>query len=337
MTEKQYYREKAISSSSLKWFEYSPKYFKKRLEEEIADEKKSFLELGKKVHMAILEPEVFEKNYIYLEYQQPKSPNQKLFCETYVQERKKHPKSTKISCKLKAYKKAYKAGNKDDGELKKDADKLYRKLKDYIDYLEKSEEYKEVLSKADWDKINELKEEVYNHKKAPEVLALNKTDIDTAIKAYSELDIYWTYPEEYEGAKIHCKSMLDRVVVDEENKEIRLVDIKTTSNIGEFNESFGKFKYYRQLSFYWMALYSAIKNGEIEIQDSIDNYTKSTYLVVLQTRDLPECRVYEIPENVLDEGLEEIEELIPEIAWHISNDLWNHTKEYYEGSGIEKL
>ena len=333
MTEKQYYKEKGVSSSSLKWFELSPKYFKKRLDEEIADEKKSWLELGRKVHMSILEPEEFEKNYIYLEYTQPSSPNQKAFCEKYVELRKEKPKATKKSHKIKAYKESYNSKNKKDEVIEKEANKLYNRLKDYINYLEKREEYKDILSKSDWNIIMDLKEEVFEHKAAPDVLALNKDPLDNNIEAFSELPIFWYYP----NTNLQCKSMLDRIVIDHKEKIIRLIDIKTTSKIGEFKQSFEDFKYYRQLAFYWMALYYELTQGLMKDKLNIDDYKKETYILALHTRDLPEARLIKIPEDKLDEGLSEIDNIISDIKWHFDNDLWDHTREYYENKGIEKL
>ena len=84
ISEKQYYAEKRVSSSSLKWFEESPKLFRKQLDKEIAQINLSWLETGRQIHMSILEPELFKKSYIYLDYNIPKSQNQKDFCEEYV-------------------------------------------------------------------------------------------------------------------------------------------------------------------------------------------------------------------------------------------------------------
>lgn len=333
MTEKQYYKEKGVSSSSLKWFEISPKYFKRRLDEEIADEKRSWLELGKKVHMAILEPDEFEKNYIYLEYTQPSSPNQKKFCEEYVDLRKKHPKTTKKSHKKQAYSKSYNVKGKKDDIVEKEAEKLYKKLKDYIDYLEKRDEYKDILTKADWDKILELKEETYIHKAAKDIMALDKDPFDTNIEAFSELAIFWYYP----NTDLQCKSMLDRVVIDHNEKVIRLIDVKTTSKIGDFKDSFENFKYYRQLAFYWMALFYELEKGSMKDKVNLDEYKKESYILTLNTRDFPEARLYKIPEDKLDEGLSEIDKLISDIKWHFGNEVWDHTKEYYENDGIENL
>ena len=82
MEEKQYYKEKRISSSSLKYFDQSPLTFKRFLDQEIEQEEKSYLTRGKQIHMAILEPELFRKNYTHLAFETPKSEQQKQFCMT---------------------------------------------------------------------------------------------------------------------------------------------------------------------------------------------------------------------------------------------------------------
>src|SRR3972149_8199541 len=87
MTEKEYFNEKRVSSSSLKWFETSPLFFKKMLDKEIEQETKRYFEIGKKIHTKLLEPDEFNKNYIFLDYETPKSENQKKFCEDYITSR----------------------------------------------------------------------------------------------------------------------------------------------------------------------------------------------------------------------------------------------------------
>jgi len=165
-------------------------------------------------------------------------------------------------------------------------------------------------------------------------MALDRDPLNTNIEGISELVIFWKYPE----IDLQCKSMLDRIVIDHKQKIIRLIDVKTSSNIGNFNESFENYKYYRQLSFYWMALHYALTKGELKDKVSnIDEYKKETYILALSTKEVPEARLYEIDENYLNLGLSEIEEIIPKIKWHFDNNKWNHTKESYENNGIEKL
>jgi len=94
ISDKEYYSEKRVSNSSLKWFEFSPKYFMMHLTNEIKQIKLSWLELGRQIHMSILEPHLFKNYYTYLDYTTPKSKNQLEFCEKFIKY-----KDTKISLK----------------------------------------------------------------------------------------------------------------------------------------------------------------------------------------------------------------------------------------------
>jgi len=101
---KNYYDVKAVSNSSLSWLkDGSPKYFKMKLDGLIKEEKKTYYEKGQQIHMYILEPEEFDKEYIFLNYEKPRSAQQKDFCEKYARLRK-GKKNEKL---VEAYKHAY--------------------------------------------------------------------------------------------------------------------------------------------------------------------------------------------------------------------------------------
>jgi hypothetical protein len=323
MTEKEYYSEKRVSSSSLKWFETSPLFFKKMLDKEIEQETKRYFEIGKKIHMKILEPNEFSKNYIYLDYDTPKSENQRKFCEDYIAY-----SSRKADDKLiYAYKNNYTTEKLTEDKILEKATELKKQLSRYITYLKKRSEVKDVLTYTDNKLIEDLAECTKTHIAASKLLYLTDEDRMMNIEEYNENIIF------FEWFGIPCKSMLDRLVIDHTNKIIKLVDIKTTSNLGDFSHSFEEFSYYRQMVFYWAALHQFCKDKDI----NIDKYTKKTYIVGLQKGDLPECRVLEISENWLSKGLNEIEEVLPKIKWHYDNNLWEHRREYYENNGIETL
>lgn len=333
ISEKQYYAEKRVSSSSLKWFKDSPKTFKKQLDKEIAQLNLSWLETGRQIHMNLLEPNLFDKSYIYLDYNIPKSTNQKTFCEKYVELLEKSS-SEKETILIDAYKKAYNTKGKSDEKIKEESDKLYKSLRHYIEYLEKSKEYKEVMSKSKWNLIQNIKEETKTHKKASKLL-YDKFDnvLSKDIESYNEYVIFWEYPE-IDSYKIQCKSMIDRFIIDKKNKIIKLIDVKTTSNLGNFANSIDKYKYNRQLMFYWLAIFYEFK----ELIPDIEEYTQETYIVVVSTNpDIPECKVFPIDEKMLIDGIVDIKKTMTEIAWHYKNDLWDYTREYYEGDGTESL
>lgn len=319
MTEKQYFREKKVSSTSLGWFEKSPLYFKKKIDDEIIQIKQRYYELGQQVHMAVLEPIEFDKSYITLEYKTPTSKNQKDFCEVYM----------KSKDKVDAYKKSYKIDKKSDKKIEEESEKVFKELEAYITYLEKSKDYRDILSKTRWNLIHDLKAAALSHKKASELLIDDKEkEMNSKAEYFNEYVIFWNYPNGLE-----CKSMLDRFIIDHENKVIKLVDFKTSFDVGGFEEHFVHFHYYRQLAFYWMAIYSEFKD---KIED-FNDYKKETYIVAVQTKDLPECRTFSIAENLLDKGLEEIELIMKDLEWHFSENLWEHNKTYYAGDGSEEI
>lgn len=320
MNEKQYYKEKRVSSSSLKWFESGPMYFRKMLDEEIKQIQLRWFELGRQVHMAILEPDLFESSYISLEYKVPTSKNQKLFCENYMINGRD---------KVEAYKFAYTVKGKSDNKIEEEAEKVFESLKDYIEYLVKSEDYRDILPESRWNLIMDLKSAALSHKKGAELLIDDKEkEMNSEAEYFNEYVILWEYPN---GVK--CKSMLDRFIIDHKQKKIILVDFKTTSDVGGFEEHFVHWQYYRQLAFYWMALHYEFKD---KIKD-FNTYSKETYIVAAQTKELPMCRVFSIDEGMLNRGLSEIKELMSELAWHFDKDLWDHTRKYYEGDGAEKI
>jgi hypothetical protein len=322
MTEKEYFNEKRVSSSSLKWFEISPLFFKKMLDKEIEQETKRYFEIGKKIHMKLLESDEFNKNYIFLDYETPKSENQRKFCEDYITFRGNKTEKLKYS-----YKNNYSAEKLQEEKLLEKAEELRKSLSKYIVYLKKRSEYKDILTYSDNKLINELEQCVKDHIAANKLLYITDEDKMNNIEEYNELVLFFKFLD------IECKSMIDRLVIDHKNKIIKLIDIKTTSNLGEFEHSFEEFKYYRQMAFYWAAIHYFCKEKSI----NIDDFKKETYIIGLQKGDLPECRVFEISEKWLLKACNEFDILFPEIKWHYDNNLWDHTRSYYENNGIEEL
>ncbi len=323
MTEKEYFNEKRVSSSSLKWFEQSPLYFKKMLDKEIELEQKRYFEIGKKIHMKLLEPNEFTKNYIFLDYETPRSENQRKFCEDYITFRSKKTEDKLIY----AYKNNYTADKLPKEKIIEKATELKKQLSKYITYLKKRSEYKDILTYSDNKLINDLEQCIKDHQAATKLIYLTDEDKMNGIEEYNEKVIFFN-PQVW---NIPCKAMLDRIIIDIKNKIIKLIDIKTTSNLGEFNKSFEEFKYYRQLAFYWIAIHTEF--NKLELQD----YTKESYIIGLQKGDIPECKVFSINENWLSKGLDEIEQLLPQIKWHFDSNQWEHSKSYYENNGIEQL
>jgi len=333
-----------ISNSSLSWFEVSPRYFKDNWDGIIERPDKSYLDVGTKTHYFLLQPEEFNKLYTYLEYTTPRGEKQKQFCEEYLNLKAKGKKKDDDAAIL-AYEKTYVVSKKSKEKITEEALSLQKELSKYLQYLEASEQYKEVINYSTLYYLESAKKAVQSHKLAKELLLTEQPDFiendDLIIR--NEYNILWKHPFiKIKNENALCSSTIDRMIIDHKNKKVTLVDLKTTYKLSKFHEeSFLNYKYYRQLAYYWMAIYYMFKT-EFPDKD-LNEYAKETYIVALQTNnsytsDLPiECKVFKIGEDMLSRGEEEFTDLLTQLAWHFENDLWDHTKEYYEGDGSIKI
>ena len=314
-----------ISNSNIGWFiKKGPKYLKEMLNNEREGLKLPQLEKGTMIHEYILQPEEFWKDYIILDFEVPKVKQQKDFCEAYVSSLE----LLEDDKKLQAYRSSY-TNTKSSQIALKEASELCNKYESYINYLKQKND-KKVISFADLNLLKTIKKNLEEHKKANELLY----NFPNTFEVHNEFHINWEYPNAFEDKELSCKSLLDRVMIDHENKKIILIDLKTTSDIYNFQHSVEEFDYYRQLTYYWTALAWYFKN---ELFLDIDEYEGETYIIAIQSYDGNEVRVFKIDEAELSNKLKVIDNAIKRIAWHKNNNLWEHTKEYYEGNGSEVL
>src|SRR4030042_392200 len=210
MTEKEYFKEKRVSSSSLKWFEQSPLYFKKMINKENELEQTRYFEIGKKIHMKLLENEEFNKNYIFLDYNTPKSENQRKFCEDYITYRSKKMEDKLIY----AYKNNYKTDKLPKEKIIEKATELKNQLSKYITYLKKRSSYKDILTYSDHKLINELEQCVKDHIAANKLIYLTDEDKMNNIQGYSEQIIF------FELLGIQCKSTKETYIIELQKGDI---------------------------------------------------------------------------------------------------------------------
>ena len=147
-------------------------------------------------------------------------------------------------------------------------------------------------------------------------------------ETHHEFHINW----EFGGVK--CKSLLDSINFDIENKICTIVDLKTTVHIGCFEESMKEYDYLRQLCFYWMAARWYLLN-ELDENPTLWEYT--FYIVAIDTVGDNEIRVFKITEEQLFTRCSVITNTLDEIYWHQTTGNWEHHKEYYDGDGSETL
>lgn len=323
-----YYEDNTrISNSSLGWFKISPRYFKDKLDGKIQDEKVPAFETGTMIHMYILQPDEFWDNYVILDYETPKSKEQRIFCETYAH-------STELDHDLRlleAFNSAYRANGKSDNKKLLEAKEIALKYESYIKYLDIQN--KTVISYADLTRLRNISDSINNHKKAKELL----TNIPSLYESNNEFHINWDYSVKVADNNfiLPCKSLLDRLVINHKEKLIRLIDLKTTSDISNFNiKSFWKFDYGRQLAFYKLAIRWYFEN---ELKLNFDEYTIEYYIIAIETINNNEIRVFKIHEDIINNSTVDISQIMTEINWHIQNNLWDHRIDYYKGDGSEVI
>jgi len=322
-----YYEDNSrISRSSLNWFKISPRYFRDKLDGKIPNDASSAMDNGTMRHAYLLQYNEFSKMYRILDFTIPSSSQQKQFCQSYIDS-----KAPSVVLKaIEAFKLNYSATGKTDATIEATALKMALQLKGYIKWLRSNTAGQKNMSWAQLTSLKIMKENVSLHKKARELIL---TELDSPnVETHNEFHINWEYETKF-GGTVSCKSLIDRLIIDHESKVIKLIDIKTTLSNSNFAESFTKYDYGQQMAFYWMAIYWYFKN---ELNLDIEEYRSETYIVTIENGN-NEVKVLSVPERTILNKLTDIDNNLSQIDWHLRNGLWDYTKEYYEGDGVESL
>lgn len=313
-----YYEDNSrISNSAIGWFlNKGPAYFHAKLSGTVEDETTSAMARGTAIHMFLLQPEEFKTNYLVWSLPKPKSKQQEQFCTELANTVEIEPNKAILS----AYKKAYRTSGKTDENILSEATQLAKELKDYIEYLRNPD--RTLISMYEYQRLQTIKANVDKHKLAKKLLYPTQGEV------HHEFHINW----ECHGLK--CKSLLDSVHFNFEEKICTLMDIKTTTKLWHFEDSINQYDYTRQLEFYTMALIWYLEN---ERNEDPTEWRFDWYIIAIDTIDNNEVRVFKffndqvIPKSLL------ILHAIDNIKWHIDNNLWEHTRVYYESDGAETL
>lgn len=305
-----------ISNSAIGWFmKNGPSYLRKKLDGVIPDEKGPQLERGTMIHEYILQPDEFVNDYYVFNGQRPKSDQQQRFCEILIDS----VELMRDFALLDAYKKSYSIVGKSEEKMLSEAKKIASDLKDYIDACESK---KKLISTYDVKKCQQVAFNIKQHKAASKILN------ETGWKEYHEFHINW----EWRGIK--CKSLLDCVKFDFAQKKCQLIDLKTTVKLWHFEDSIEQYDYMRQLCFYRMAIDWYLEN---ECSENPSDWSFEYFIVGIDSTQSSDVRVFKFSESDVSSRQKEIMLILLTIAWHQENNLWEHTREYYEGDGCETL
>lgn len=317
-----------LSNSNIGWFlNKGPAYLHKKLSGQLEDETSPSMTKGTMIHEYLLQPEEFQKDYVVWNKSRPSSVNEEKFCQALADSLEIEPNKSLLS----AYKAAYSTSGKSDDKILSEATKKASTLKEYIEFL-KSRDQREMITPYSVTQLMKIKENISNHKAACKLLlpADNKN-------VFHEFHINWEYiSSKYNDIEFTCpcKSLLDSVTFDHDNKKVILMDLKTTSHLHNFADAVNMYDYTRQLYFYTKALKWYITN---ELHEDGDTWRFEWYIIAIDsfTSDI---RVFTFSyAQVYGENVEKVRNAIRDIVWHKDNGLWEHSRAYYEGNGVENL
>lgn len=319
-----YYEDNSrVSNSAIGWFlKYGPRYLRDKIDGKIPDEKSAAMDRGTMIHMYLLQPTEFQNTYRVFEGLIPKSENQKRFCEELANTLELEPNKAL----LRAYKASYKVTTQNDDLTLSKAKEMASTYAQYIAML-KTKSNKIQINRYDLNMLCTIGQNVDDHKLAHVLLHPKNGE------NHHEFHINWDW-KVADRQRIPCKSLIDCCTFDHENKICTLVDIKTTVHIGCFEESVNQYDYTRQLYFYKCALMWYIEN---ELHEWPEDWQFKYYIIAIDTTGRYNVRVFELTENQLKHNQPLLDNVFTQLSYHIQNDVWDYSMEYYTSNGAETL
>lgn len=329
-----YYEDNTrISNSAIGWYlTKGPSYLKAKLDGEIKDVPTSQMKRGTMIHMAILQPEEFNDHYYFMSNisKYPASDKAAQFCDKLVSSTEIMP----LEALKKAYTEVYSTSRLSEESILTKAKDLTVLYEDYINTL-KEVNGRELVTGYEQAMLSRIKRNLDEHdgwKYLKKVEEYANVHSDEGVKVYKEFHINW------EWDNLLCKSLIDMCMIDCRAKLIYLIDLKTTSHIGEFRKSIDTYDYFRQLCFYRMALQWYIKN---ELNEDKKDWRFVYYIVAIDTTFDNEIRVFKIKNELVDKKESIIRDVLKDIQYYMLIDSWKHRWGYYDTSntlkGIEEI
>jgi len=313
-----YYESLSISNSTLSVFNYDPSYFYKvYITRELEDKKESdAMLLGSIIHCMLLEPEEFDKRYFMSALFPNEMPSGMML--DYVKALSEHDMLDELAHEFAYVKSGYKISREKVLEN-------FNKVPAYVTYLAELKDTRQVISSA---MMVTARTNVENVKASPywdRILGGLRWD------QLKELEIYWNNTVQVEGNEyaLPLRSKLDHVFVHYDKDfnllSIRYFDYKTDSQkpVHKYQESFEYWKTYRQFAFYYLALRAWAAQNHPEADLDISMYVVP--IDVVRTKTM----IYEVKRSYIAKGMEEIDKNLRDLAWHMTHNLWEYTKDIY--------
>ena len=281
-----------VSISGLNLLAKSPRAYKMYIENP-RDEESEALRKGSALDCMLTEPDKLDDRFAVADSAPPGGMMGE-FVKVLLELRAKIDDFSKAAFEA-ALQTAYKASGfktKYETVIKKfEADDIQEYVKFVIDSQGKT-----ILSPNEWVSALGMKEMLLNSDVTKKYLV--DLPSNPMVKVFNQLTIIWKH------GNFECKSILDTVIIDYAKKQIIPIDIKTTSKgVGNFIQSFIRYGYFRQCSFYFDAVRYWLNNSsDHEIKDP-ENWTIIPFKFIVADSNLNDYPlIYRCSEKDLDIG-----------------------------------
>lgn len=335
-----YYDIRALSQSSLKLFSFNPQRF--FLEEYLwitgvkdktkRKDKSDAMIFGDLLDCLVLVPHEFDERFIKADVAPPSGQMLefvKYYFEREVDITDGATELTKEEAQEIAHEAYNKVGFKRDS-FAKVLERFKTEALDYYKLLRKSVG-KTIVSSELVDKAEELKTVLLEDEYIGPILSAQTNEKQTVFRQMPLV-------QDTDIDNVKLKGLLDMVVVDHENKEIHLYDLKTCSDY--FPSSFTTYRYDIQMTFYAGLLATwAEENGYIEDYELI-----MPVFIVADTSGNEQHTLWEMPQslfevaaeggaNIYGRTIKGMGQMVEDLKWHIENNKWQYPREVYENQG----
>jgi len=354
MTEKQYRDLDIDSYSSIKVFiEDRKKYYKKFiLKEPIKEESSDSLIFGNLVDCLLFTPEEYDNRFTLSTSQIPTGQYGKFVEELMRVTIQSVDDNGVVTRGLEdmmeeAYKNVKFDRNGNIVDFKRDSfDTVKSKFLGSdleVHYRQMRESFgKQVIEKSMLENAQNVVNELKSNFVTKEVINIENSDKHTV---YNQYPIVGQLEGTVTGSlPFPAKCLVDKLVIDHEQKSIHIFDLKTAwDNENEFEMNYFKYKYYIQAAVYFYLVVEWKKKIK-EIADYSVNYPK---FIVAESSNYKNPLIYTTDGNHFQQGMRGfmirnryhsgVLKAVREIMWHKENGIWNISKENYEKKGLVKI
>ncbi len=339
-SEKEYRAVQMDSSSSLKEFSVDRKKYHKKyiLGEKVEDDENKAAVMGRVVETLLLEPELFESRFHMSTCEGAPTGLMNDFVEALY---KRTLEATDVFGKVaRTFEEISKDAYTDSGFKIK-----YEAVMNKFAGSEAETYYDEirvvrakgltVVTANDMNNAERIVNELRNNFVTKDIVNQNKS---------SRYDVYNQYQiEGFDIIGLPCKGMMDKIIVDHQEKTLQIYDLKCTWSVENFYEEYYLYRRaYIQAYVYWQAGLTIVK--DLGIEDYRIEYPR---FIVCDSTNYMNPLIYTLKLEDMSEALEGfthkgrtypgVAQIVEDLKWAKEMDIWNISKSRYELGGVVNI